>query len=100
MIGTRLVLAIFVTFQIADGAVTYAAVRIFGLVAEGNPLLATWIGLVGAGPALVGAKLLACACGALLYCCGVHRVLAGLTTLYLLGAVAPWLHVLSTGPRP
>ena len=100
MVGTRLVLAIFVTFQIADGAVTYAAVSIFGPVAEGNPLLVTWMALVGAGPALLGAKVLACACGAVLYVCGVHRVLAGLTTLYFLGAVAPWLHLLSVTPLP
>lgn len=91
----RLVFSVFVVFQIADGLMTYAAISIFGTAAEGNPLLLTWIQLAGAGPALFGAKALACACGALLYMLGVHRALSALTVLYLVAAVGPWLHVLS-----
>ena len=91
----RLWLAIFIVMQLADGVLTYAAVNQFGAVAEGNPIIATWITVTGAVPALVGAKLMACACGAVLFVAGVHRILAGLTALYLLGAVMPWLHVFS-----
>jgi hypothetical protein len=91
----RLGLALFVVLQVADGLITYEAVGLFGHMAEGNPLLATWIAMAGAGPALLGAKLLACGCAAVLYSCGAHRTLAGLTTLYGLGAVAPWLHAIS-----
>jgi hypothetical protein len=91
----RLWLAIFVVLQMVDGVLTYAAVDRFGASAEGNPIIATWIMITGAMPALLGAKLLACACGGVLYAAGVHRVLAGLTALYLFAAVVPWLRIFS-----
>jgi hypothetical protein len=91
----RLWLAIFVVLQLADGMLTYAAVDLFGPSAEGNPIVATWIVLTGAAPALFGAKLMACACGVVLYAAGVHRVLAGLSALYLFAAVGPWLQIFS-----
>ena len=91
----RLWLVLFVMLQLADGVLTYAAVQRFGAGAEGNPILATWIVVTGALPALVGAKLLACACGGVLYAAGVNRVLAGLSALYLLAAVVPWLQIFS-----
>ena len=53
------------------------------------------IAIAGAMPAVFGAKLLACACGGVLYAAGVHRVLAGLATLYFFAAVLPWLHIFS-----
>ena len=62
----RLWLLIFILLQLADGVLTYAAVDRFGLQAEGNPILVTWIMIAGAMPALFGAKLLACACGAVI----------------------------------
>ena len=92
----RLWLAVFVVLQVADGLMTYAAVGIFGPQAEGNPLIVTWMAMLGYGPALFGAKMLACGCGVVLYTCGVNRVLAGLTALYLFGAVMPWVQMLST----
>ena len=91
----RLWLVFFVLLQLADGVLTYAAVERFGAVAEGNPILATWIVLTGAAPALIGAKLIACACGAVLYVAGVHRVLIGLSALYFFAAVMPWLQIFS-----
>jgi len=94
----RLTLAVFVTFQAADGIFTYIAVGLFGPAAEANQLLVAWMGLAGPGPTLIGAKLLACGCGVLLYACGVHRILAGLTGLYLAFAVVPWLLTLSALP--
>lgn len=94
----RFWLAVFMVFQVADGLMTYAAVEMFGPQAEGNPLLVTWMGMLGYGPALVGAKTLACVCGVILYTYGVNRVLVGLTALYLFGAVMPWLQLLSTVP--
>jgi hypothetical protein len=92
----QLWLAVFVVLQVADGLMTYAAVGVFGPQAEGNPLLLVWMGMLGYGPALVGAKALACGCGVILYVFGVNRVLASLTALYLFGAVMPWLQVLSS----
>ena len=52
--------------------------------------------IAGAMPAVFGAKLLACACGGVLYAAGVHKVLMGLSTLYLFAAVLPWLHIFSS----
>jgi len=91
----RLWLAIFLLLQLADGVLTYAAVDRFGPQAEGNPILAAWILIAGALPAVFAAKLVACACGGVLYAAGVHRVLVGLSTLYLFAAVLPWLHIFS-----
>jgi hypothetical protein len=91
----RLWLAVFVVLQAADGAITYSAVRTFGLQAEGNPLLVAVMSAAGLGPAILGAKVLAVVCGAFLYVYRVYQVLAALTALYLFGAVMPWLHVLS-----
>lgn len=89
----RALLVIFIVLQAADGLLTYAAVERFGTAAEGNPILATWIMLTGSAPALIGAKTVACVCGAVLYAAGVHYVLAGLSALYLFAAVVPWLRI-------
>jgi hypothetical protein len=91
----RLWLLFFILLQLADGVLTYAAVEKFGTSAEGNPILATWIMLTGAAPALIGAKLIACVCGGVLYVAGVHHVLVGLSALYLFAAVVPWLQIFS-----
>jgi hypothetical protein len=95
MASARLMLAIFVVFQISDGLLTYAAVQVFGIHAEGNPLLVTWMHLAGPAQTLFGAKLLACGCGVILYALGVSRILALLTLFYLGAAIVPWLSVLS-----
>ena len=92
----RVLLALFIVLQAADGLLTYVAVERFGAQAEGNPLIYTWMMLTGAAPALVGAKTMACLCGALLYMAGVHHVLAGLSMLYLFAAVIPWLRIFAT----
>jgi hypothetical protein len=94
--SARLVLAIFLVFQVCDGLITYAAVQALGIQAEGNPLLVTWMHLAGPGHTLLGAKILASGCGVVLYALGVIRILAVLTLLYLGVAIVPWLHVLST----
>ena len=92
---SRLTLLVFLTFQIADGAMTYGAASIFGPPAEGNPILATWMQIAGIGPTLVVAKLLACSCGLLLYYRRGHVALAALTVSYGFIAVVPWLRTLS-----
>ena len=101
MHGARIVtfgkatLALFVLCQASDGLLTYFAVSAFGHAIEGNPILATWMTLAGAGPTLLVAKMGACACGVILYTYGVHRGLASLTAVYLLCAVVPWLYLLA-----
>ena len=89
----RLWLFIFIALQLADGVLTYAAVEKFGTSAEGNPILSTWMLLTGPGPALTGAKLLACVCGGVLYAAGGYQVLAGLSALYFFVAVMPWVGI-------
>jgi hypothetical protein len=96
MLIPRVVLGLFLAAQAFDGVFTYVAVGAYGLAAEGNALIATWMGLVGPAPALLGAKLLAAAGGILLYVRGVHRTLALLTLLYAVVAIAPWLFIFGT----
>ncbi len=91
MSASRLVILLFLVAQGFDGLFTYVAVGAFGVAAEGNAIIAAWMTLVGPGPALLGAKLLAALCGVLLYLRGVHQALAGLTLLYAVGAIGPWL---------
>lgn len=95
---SRLVLLLFLLAQLFDGVFTYVAVSAVGFHAEGNVLLKTWMGLVGPGPTLVAAKLIAGAAGVLVYCHGMHRLLAGLTMLYALVAIGPWLAVYRAWP--
>lgn len=86
-------LVLFITMQIADGILTYHGMVKFGIGAEGNPLLATWMLLVGAVPALVGAKIIAVFAGSFLYFVGKHFVVAILASFYLFAAILPWLHI-------
>lgn len=92
--SSRFVLAIFIVLQAADGLITFGAVRVFGPAAEGNPVLQTWIQLLGPGVTLLTAKAIACAGAALLYSAGRERTLVALTTLLLLLGVGPWLALL------
>ena len=93
-----MILVLFLAFQAVDGLITYEVANLFGTSAEGNQLLATWMSVAGVGPALLGAKVMAAGCGIILYTCGAHSVLAGLTGLYWFGAVLPWLNLLSALP--
>lgn len=91
-------LTIFVVLQIADGLITFGAVRVYGPVAEGNPVLQTWIQLLGPGVTLLTFKAIACAGAALLYVVGRDRTLIALTTLLVFLAVGPWLALLRNLP--
>jgi len=93
---SRLVLTVFVVLQIADGLITFGAVQAFGPSAEGNPVLQTWIQLLGPGVTLLAAKTFACGAAALLYSAGHNKTLAALTTLLICLGVGPWLALLGT----
>jgi hypothetical protein len=95
---SRLILTVFVILQVADGFITFGAVRVFGPAAEGNPVLQTWIQLLGPGVTLLTAKTLACAAAALLYLAGRERTLVVLTTLLVSLGVGPWLALLRDLP--
>jgi hypothetical protein len=92
--SSRLILTIFVVLQVADGLITFGAVRVFGPVAEGNPVLQTWMHLLGPGLTLIAAKTMACAGAALLHCSGRERTLIALTTVLVSFGVVPWLALL------
>jgi hypothetical protein len=87
----RMVLLLFLVAQLWDGIFTWVAVDSHGVAAEGNSILATWMLLAGPAPTLLAAKIGAAAGGVLLYARGVHAILAGLTLLYVVGAIGPWL---------
>lgn len=90
-----IVFAIFLVAQVLDGVLTFVGVSLLGVEVEANILLAAWMELIGAPAALVGAKALACGCGAILYCTAWHRPLAVTAGLLLGVAVIPWCIVLA-----
>jgi hypothetical protein len=93
VVGTRLVLLLFLVVQGFDGLFTYVAVDALGVTAEGNRLLAALMTGLGTLPTLIAAKVTAAAGGMLLYVRGWHRVLAVVTAIYALLAIGPWLLV-------
>jgi hypothetical protein len=88
------VLLAFVIAQTLDGAFTYLGVTTYGSTIEANPVVAWYIGSLGAAIGLVGIKALGLVCAATLHRCNRHRTLGILTVLYLLAAVLPWTRVL------
>ena len=92
------VLGLFLVAQVFDGLLTYRGVSTLGVAAEANLLLATSIEAIGAARALLSAKLLASACGYILFCGGFYRLLAVATGLYFGVAVVPWLTIIPVLP--
>jgi hypothetical protein len=84
----------FVLVQAADGMLTYVGIHAFGLVAEANPLIAWYALEYGIAAAIVGAKLFATLCGALLHASERHQVLALLTLAHCVVAIWPWSQLL------
>ena len=94
MLGHQLIFAAFLLTQILDGVLTYAGVSMFGIAAEGNPILAYFMSSYGEALALFGAKVIAALCGVALYMLAVDRLLAVLTLVYVGAAIIPWTLVL------
>jgi len=88
------VLAAFVLAQALDAALTYVGIATFGASVEANPLVAWYVSAFGAGVGLAAVKTLAIGCAGALYMTARHRILGGLTVLYLAGAVLPWTRLL------
>lgn len=86
-------LVLFLTAQVADGALTYVGVAT-GAAHELNPVLGFYMGMFGVGPALTGAKLFAGSCAIVLHIWGAHHAVAALTVLYAVTAVVPWTSLL------
>jgi hypothetical protein len=85
----------FVTVQALDGVMSYVGVHAIGPGIEANPLIGWYLAVFGPAAAFLGAKLFAVACGAVLHLTGRHEWVAGLTAVYVVFAVAPWVHVLA-----
>ena len=90
------VIVLFLLAQAADGVMTYVGVTTMGLHIEANPLLATLMATMGQGAAVMLAKVLAGVLGSSLHMVGVHRIIAVLTAIYMVGAVVPWASLLLT----
>ena len=82
--------------QALDAGLTYWGVVTHGHALEANPLLASLMWSIGAGPALASAKLGAACCGMVLHLTKVHRIVAALTLFYVCAALIPWIWVLHT----
>jgi hypothetical protein len=91
----RFIICTFLVLQMLDGTMTYAGVRLLGEHVEMNGVLAWYMDVIGVGTAILAAKLVACACGCVLYSTRRHRTLAALSGLYLGVAVLPWLVALN-----
>ena len=88
------VIVLFLLAQAADGVMTYVGVTMLGVHIEANPLLASLMVMFGQGTAVAGAKLVAAGLGISLHLVGVHRILAILTGIYMVGAILPWVGLL------
>jgi hypothetical protein len=82
--------ALFAAVQAADAILTLEGIARFGPSVESNPLLALYMMMLGAGPALSIAKVVAVALGMLLHGARWHGTLALLTVFYVFGALLPW----------
>lgn len=98
LFGDLAVLA-FLCAQAGDGVLTYIGLASLGPQGEGNPLIAALMAVMGAGPALASAKLMAGSLGIALHLFGAHRLLALLTLVYMGAAVLPWTAIIWFGLR-
>lgn len=90
----NLAFVVFALAQVADGALTYLGIQTFGTTVEANPLLSWYMAAGGVMLAIVGAKVFALSCGAVLHLRAFHGAIAWLTLVYLVASVAPWALVL------
>ena len=86
----------FVLVQVLDGVMSYVGVRHFGPWIEANPIVGWYAELLGPALGFLGAKVFAVGCGTVLSAMSRHGTLALLTAMYVLFAVAPWIHVLAS----
>ena len=90
------VIVLFLLAQAADGVMTYVGVTTMGLAIEANPLLVSLMAFTGQGAGVTIAKVVAGGLGISLHLLGVHRIIAILTAIYVVGAVVPWASLLLT----
>jgi uncharacterized protein DUF5658 len=81
---------VFALVQVFDGVFTYVGIVSFGRGVEANPIIAWYINGYGAANALIGAKLIALGCGAILHVTAMHRIVGLLAAIYAIAAIWPW----------
>src|SRR5688572_28643270 len=89
------VFVVFLAAQMLDGLLTLWGIGLFGVAVEANVLIATTVEAIGPHRAILSAKLLAIACGFILYRTASYQPLAIGTGLYVGVAVVPWLLIVS-----
>ncbi len=94
--AAEIVWLVFVIVQALDGAMSYVGVSLHGPSIEANPLVGWYLAAFGPAVGFTAAKLFAVTCGAVLYITARHQWVAILTIVYILFAVGPWVHVLSS----
>ncbi len=90
------ILALFASVQLADAIWTAQGIARFGAGIEANPLLAFLVSTCGVAGALIAAKGVAIASGALLHATARDLALSVLTVAYVFGAIVPWAWTLAT----
>lgn len=93
----ELAIVLFFIVQALDAGLTYWGVAAYGRSIEGNPVIASLMTTIGAGPALASSKMAAAGFGIILHLTQVHRIVAALTLLYVCAAIGPWMWLLSQG---
>ena len=91
-----LAFALFAAVQLADATLTAIGVSRFGVSAEANPLVASFISLCGPIAGLCAAKAVALAAGALLHAAARYLALVLLTVVFVFAALVPWAVALSS----
>ncbi|OGM98540.1 MAG: hypothetical protein A2915_01840 [Candidatus Yanofskybacteria bacterium RIFCSPLOWO2_01_FULL_41_34] len=88
----KVTIFVFVLVQGLDGAFTYIGIS-SGISIEANPLMFWLMSMLGLGFTVIVAKLVAVGFGIILFCLGVHRVVAFLTAIYFIFALFPWSYL-------
>lgn len=85
---------VFAVAQALDGMFTYVGIVSFGHGIEANPIIAWYVAAYGAETAVIGAKVVALGCGAILHFTAMHRTVAVLALVYAVAAIWPWTLIL------
>ena len=88
----------FIIVQLLDWLATFHGLALFGTSVEANPLLRTLMERYDIILVLTAAKVIATIAGSLLHFFQRHLAVAGLTLVYTIFALLPWLKVLSLAP--
>jgi hypothetical protein len=89
-----LVIVTFLLAQCFDGVFTYIGVLTFGIGIEANPIISSLMAVLGFGPALAAAKIIASVLGICLHLRQIHGAIAVLSMFYLTAAIVPWTAIL------